>query len=132
MTDSENEIRFDPASKPGISNLITIYSISTGKTIEDVCKEFYGINYGEFKLAVGESVVKLFEPLQSRYNEIIKDKAYLDRIIKNNAEKANYIANKTLRKVEKKVGFPPIVRVITKGEKMFDTAINLINECEEE
>lgn len=106
VTDSDTKIYFDIENKAGISNLITIYSIATGKTISEIEKEFSGIGYGDFKVAVGESVAKMLAPLQERYNEIINDKDYLDSIIKNNAVKANYYANKTLRKVEKKVGYP--------------------------
>lgn len=106
VTDSDTKIYFDTENKAGISNLITIYSIATGKTISEIEKEFSGIGYGDFKVAVGESVAKMLAPLQERYNEIINDKDYLDSIIKNNAVKANYYANKTLRKVEKKVGYP--------------------------
>lgn len=106
ITDSDMTIRFDDKEKAGISNLMTIYSVATGKSTLEIEKEFSGIGYGDFKIAVGESVAKMLAPLQARYNEIINDKDYLDRIIKTNAEKANYYANKTLRKVEKKVGYP--------------------------
>lgn len=73
-------------------------------------KEFDGKGYGDFKLAVGESVVSVLKPLQERYAELSKDKGYIDSIIKNNAEKAGYVANKTLRKVQRKVGFPDRIR----------------------
>ena len=73
-------------------------------------KEFAGCGYGQLKEAVGEAVVSVLEPLQKRVAELEKDKAYLDSVIKNNAEKANYFAQKTLRKVQKKVGFPERVR----------------------
>ena len=73
-------------------------------------KEFDGKGYGDFKMAVGEAVVSVLKPLQSRVADLEKDKAYIDGIIKNNAEKAQYFANKTLRKVQKKVGFPERVR----------------------
>ena len=73
-------------------------------------KEFDGKGYGDFKLAVGESVVSVLKPLQERYAELSKDKGYIDSMIKNNAEKAGYVANKTLRKVQRKVGFPDRIR----------------------
>ena len=73
-------------------------------------KEFEGKGYGDFKMAVGESVVSVLKPLQDEVARLEKDKAYIDGIIKNNAEKANYYALKTLRKVQKKVGFPERVR----------------------
>ena len=73
-------------------------------------REFDGRGYGEFKPAVGEAVVAVLKPLQERVAELNKDKAYIDSVIKNNGEKAQYFANKTLRKVQKKVGFPERVR----------------------
>jgi tryptophanyl-tRNA synthetase len=109
VTDSDNEIRYAD-EKPGIRNLIDIYSASTGKSISDIEKEFAGSGYGDFKLAVGESVASLLKPIQDRFTELQKDKAYVDSIIKANADKANYYATKTLRKVQKKVGFPERIR----------------------
>ena len=73
-------------------------------------REFDGRGYGDFKMAVGESVVSVLKPLQERVKELEKDKSYIDSVIKNNAEKALYFANKTLRKVQKKVGFPERIR----------------------
>ena len=73
-------------------------------------KEFDGRGYGDFKVAVGESVVSVLKPLQEEAARLTKDKAYIDGIIKENAEKAGYYANKTLRKVQKKVGFPERIR----------------------
>ncbi|MDO4522331.1 MAG: tryptophan--tRNA ligase [Eubacteriales bacterium] len=109
VTDSEAQILYRE-EQPGIHNLIDIYSVCTGKTPDEVVKEFDGRGYGDFKLAVGEAVVGQLKPLQEEAARIEKDKAYLDGIIKNNAEKAGYFANKTLRKVQKKVGFPERVR----------------------
>ena len=109
VTDSDNEIRY-ATEKPGISNLIDIYRATTGKSVEEVEKEFAGKGYGDFKLAVGESVVDVLKPLQDRVAELSKDKAYIDSIIKNNGERANYVATKTLRKVQKKIGFPERIR----------------------
>ncbi len=110
VTDSETEVRFDEVNKPGISNLMTIYSVITGQTIQQVENEFAGKGYGEFKLKVGEAVAEELKPLQTRFKELSGDKAYIDGIIKKNAETASYLATKTLRKVQKKVGFPPISR----------------------
>ena len=93
-----------------IRNLIDIYSSATGKTIPEIEKEFASSGYGDFKLAVGEAVVSLLKPIQDKFAELSKDKAYINSIIKNNADKANYYANKTLRKVQKKVGFPERIR----------------------
>ena len=96
--------------KPGISNLIDIYGCVTGKTREETEKEFDGKGYGDFKLAVGEAVAAELEPLQKRYGELMADKTYLDSMIKMNDEKAAYYSNKTLRKVQKKVGLTERIR----------------------
>ena len=109
VTDSEACVRYS-ADQPGIKNLIDIYSSVTGKTPEETEKEFDGKGYGEFKLAVGESVAALLKPVQDKFNELSKEKTYIDGIIKANDEKANYYALKTLRKVQKKVGFPERIR----------------------
>lgn len=109
VTDSDSEIRY-AEEKPGVSNLIEIYGAVCGKSFAEVEKEFEGKGYGDFKLAVGEAVADLLTPLQNRFDELSKDKAYIDGIIKENAEKAEYFANKTLRKVQKKVGFPEKIR----------------------
>lgn len=109
VTDSDSEVRYSE-DKPGISNLLDIYTTCTGKTIAEAEKEFEGKGYGEFKMAVGEAVVAVLAPMQKEYERIVNDKAYLDGIIKENDDKARYFANKTLRKVRKKVGFTDIPR----------------------
>ena len=109
VTDSEGQILYRD-EQPGIKNLIDIYSSCTGKSPKDVEKEFEGKGYGDFKMAVGESVVSVLKPVQDRFYELEKDKEFIDSIIKENAEKANYYAQKTLRKVQKKVGFPEKIR----------------------
>ncbi|MGB4657815.1 MAG: tryptophan--tRNA ligase [Mobilitalea sp.] len=109
VTDSDNEIRYSD-EKPGIQNLIDIYGTVTGKKPTEIEKEFATSGYGDFKLAVGESVADMLQPIQARFDELQKDKGYVDSIIKANAEKANYYATKTLRKVQKKVGFPERIR----------------------
>ena len=96
--------------QPGIKNLINIYCACTGKAPDEVVREFDGKGYAEFKPAVGEAVVAVLKPLQDRVAELSKDKDYIDSVIKNNAEKAQYFANKTLRKVQKKIGFPERIR----------------------
>ncbi len=103
VTDSETEVRYSD-EKPGIKNLINIYTTITGKTVEEVEREFDGKGYGDFKLAVGESVVDKLKPIQDRFYEIQKDKEYVNNLMKENDGKAAYFANKTLRKVKKKVG----------------------------
>ena len=109
VTDSEACIRYcDEQTR--IKNLINIYSACTGKTPDEIVAEFDGKGYGEFKLAVGESVASILKPIQDKQADLLKNKDYVDNIIKTNAEKANYVAMKTLRKVQKKVGFPERVR----------------------
>jgi tryptophanyl-tRNA synthetase len=109
VTDSEGCVAYR-RQQPGIYNLIDIYCACTGKTPEETVREFDGKGYGEFKLAVGESVVDVLRPLQEKFAELSKDRAYIDGIIKKNGEKASYYALKTLRKVQKKVGFPEKIR----------------------
>ena len=102
--DIENCVRYAPAEKPGVANLMSIYSSVTGKTFEVIEREFAGQGYGAFKPAVGEAVIDMLRPLQDETNRILKDKAYLESVYKEGAAKASYIANKTMRKVKKKVG----------------------------
>jgi len=103
-SDRENCVRFAPDEKPGVANLMNIYSAVTGKTYAEIEKEFEGQGYGAFKPAVGDAVIDMLRPLQDETNRILKDKAYLESIYKDGAAKASYIANKTMRKVKKKVG----------------------------
>ena len=107
ITDSDTErcVRFDVESKPGVANLMSIYSACTGKTFAQIEAEFEGKGYGAFKPAVGEAVVETLRPIREETERLLKDKAYLESVYKAGAEKASYIANKTLRKVYKKVGF---------------------------
>ena len=107
VTDSDTErcVRYDLANKPGVSNLMSIYSACTGKTFEAIEAEFEGQGYGAFKPAVGEAVVETLRPIREESERLLKDKAYLETVYKAGADKASYIANKTLRKVYKKVGF---------------------------
>lgn len=109
VTDSQAQILYRD-EQPGVKNLIDIYSACTGKEPQAVVKEFEGKGYGDFKMAVGEAVVSVLKPLQDEVARLEKDKAYIDSMIKNNAEKASYYATKTLRKVQKKVGFPERIR----------------------
>ena len=105
MTDSEACVRFDPENKPGVSNLMQIYSVATGKDFAAIEAEFAGHGYGDFKKAVGESVVELLRPIREETERLLADKAYLETIYRAGAEKASYVANRTLSKVYKKVGF---------------------------
>ena len=107
VTDSDTErcVRYDPEQKPGVSNLMTIYSVATGRSFDEIEAEFDGKGYGAFKPAVGEAVVEMFRPIREETERILADKAYLESVYRAGAEKAGYVANKTLRKVYKKVGF---------------------------
>ena len=105
VTDSDGEIRFDPENKPGVSNLLSIISSLGGGDIETVCAELQGQGYGKLKERVTDCVIAALEPLQAEFKRLIADKGYLQGVIDQNAEKAAYLANKTLRKVQKKVGF---------------------------
>jgi tryptophanyl-tRNA synthetase len=107
VTDSDSEVRYSP-DKPGVSNLLDIYTACTGKTTAEAEKEFQGQGYGVFKEAVAEAVIAILKPMQEEFARLSKDKAYIDGIIRENDAKAAYFANKTLRKVRKKVGFTEI------------------------
>ena len=97
-------MRFDPDLKPGVANLMQIYAACTGRSFEEIEKEFASAGYGVFKSAVGEAVVETLRPIREESLRIMGDKAYLNELCRQGAEKASYIANKTLRKVYKKVG----------------------------
>jgi tryptophanyl-tRNA synthetase len=109
VTDSGCEI-VAREDKPGVSNLLTILSACTGKPVADLEKEFAGQNYGVFKNAVADEVIKVLEPIQARYAGISKDKAYLDRVLAKSAEAAQARANRTMSKVYRKVGFNELQR----------------------
>ena len=109
VTDSEACVRYGEG-KAGINNLMGIYSCITGKTYEEIEKEFEGRGYGDFKTAVGEVVVNELAPIQARYNELMKDKAYLEKCYTEAAPRAEAIARRTLSKVMRKVGYLPLGR----------------------
>ena len=104
-SDTENCVRYDPANKPGVANLMAIYSAVTGKTYDEIQAEFAGQGYGKFKPAVGDAVVEALRPIREEATRIMADKAYLESVYRAGAEKASYVAEKTLRKVYKKIGF---------------------------
>ena len=104
-SDSENCVRFDPENKPGVANLMSIYAAVTGKSFEEIENEFAGCGYGKFKPVVGEAVVEHLRPIREEATRLMKDKAYLESVYRDGAQKASYVAEKTLRKVYKKVGF---------------------------
>lgn len=109
VTDSEARICYCD-EQPGIKNLLEIYCTLSGKSPDEAVREFEGRGYGDLKMAVGETVVDALRPVQEEFARLSRDKAYIDGIIKENADKANYYATKTLRKVQKKVGFPERIR----------------------
>ena len=104
-SDTQNCIRFDKENKPGVSNLMNIYATLTGKSIPEIEQEFEGKGYGIFKPAVGDVVIEHLRPIREEAERLMKDKAYLNEVYLKGAQQASYIANKTLRKVYKKVGF---------------------------
>lgn len=104
-SDTENCVRYDPEAKPGVSNLMTIYASVTGKSYAEIEREFEGRGYGAFKPAVGEAVVETLRPIREEAQRLLGDKAYLESVYRAGAEKAAYTAEKTLRKVYKKIGF---------------------------
>ena len=104
-SDTENCVRFDPENKPGVANLMSIYSAVTGKTFEEIETEFAGCGYGKFKPVVGDAVIEHLRPIREESQRLLKDKAYLEGVYREGAQRASYVAEKTLRKVYKKVGF---------------------------
>ena len=109
VTDSDTEhcVRYDPENKPGVANLMQIYASATGKSYNEIEREFDGLGYGKFKPAVGEAVVETLRPIREETERLLADKGYLEGVYRAGAERAEYIAGKTLRKVYKKVGFLP-------------------------
>jgi len=106
-TDSDGSVRFDAAAKPGISNLLTIYSVLSGSPIAALEDQFSGSGYGDFKKALATVVVETFEPIRARALELLDDPAELDRILARNADRAAEIADATLATVYDRVGFLP-------------------------
>ena len=104
-SDTENCVRYDPENKPGVANLMSIYSAVTGKTYAQIEEEFAGCGYGKFKPVVGDAVIEHLRPIREEASRLMKDKAYLESVYRGGAEKASFVAEKTLRKVYKKVGF---------------------------
>lgn len=105
VTDSDACIKYDPQNKPGVSNLLSIYSVFSGKSIAECEAQFDGMGYGDFKLAVGEIVADKLAPIQAEQARLLADKTYLDGVLRDGAERAARRANKTLAKVYKKIGF---------------------------
>ena len=104
VTDSEAEVRYSE-NKPGVSNLMTIYRAFTDKTFEEIEREFDGKGYGDFKLAVGEACADGLQSVRDEFARLIKDKAFLESVMKAGAEEASYYAKRTISKVRRKIGF---------------------------
>ena len=104
VTDSDNKIVFDEANKPGISNLLTIYSLFAGVSVQEAEQRFSDKGYGEFKIAVGEAVAEGLKPIQAKKADLLNNKDYLSDVLRAGRDKAASIAAKTMRKVYKKVG----------------------------
>ncbi len=104
VTDSDTQVRYDVKNKPGVSNLLTIYSVFSGKTVEEAEREFASADYATLKTKVGECVVEYFAPIRAEYSRLIADKTYLDSVMRAGAEKAARVAGKTLSKVYRKIG----------------------------
>jgi tryptophanyl-tRNA synthetase len=105
VTDTETEIRYDPATKPGVSNLLTILAAVTDRTPEAVAADFGGQGYGALKLAVADAVTAFAEPIAKRTRELLDDPAELDRVLAAGAERANEVAARTVAEVYERVGF---------------------------
>ncbi|MFA6948563.1 MAG: tryptophan--tRNA ligase, partial [Eubacteriales bacterium] len=104
VTDSDTCVRY-AEGKDGVNNLMTIYSCFTGKSYEEIEREFDGRGYGDFKLAVGETVADGLKPVREKFDTLMADKAYLEDVMRGGAEKAAHMAYKTLAKVYRKIGF---------------------------
>ena len=104
VTDSEARVCMGEG-KDGVNNLIEIYAAVTGKTPDDIAREFEGRGYGDFKLAVGEAVAQALAPIQQRFGTLMKDKAQLESLMRVGAERASAVAERTLKKAMKKMGF---------------------------
>ena len=105
VTDSDAEVKYDPENKPGVSNLITIYGAFTGKSADEVEREFAGSGYGDFKLAVGEACADGLAPVREEFARLMADKSHLESVMKAGADEAAYYARKTMSKVRRKIGF---------------------------
>jgi tryptophanyl-tRNA synthetase len=104
VTDSDAEVRYDPATKPGVSNLLELLHIVTGRSIADLESEHDHGRYGDFKLAVGDAVAAHMTPIRERYHELMDDRAELERILRSSADRAREVASATLARVVAKVG----------------------------
>jgi tryptophanyl-tRNA synthetase len=107
VTDLDNEIRFDVKNKPGVSNLLGMYSAVSGKSVDQLVSELSGKGYGDLKSEVADAVLAVIEPIRDRANELLADHAELDRLLSLGADRANALAEQTLADVYEKIGFIP-------------------------
>ena len=107
VTDSDANFCYSD-DQPGLKNLINIYQAFSNESVEDIVKQYEGESYGPFKNDLAELIIDSLRPIQEEYNRLINDKAYLEEVMAKGASKASYLANKTLRKVYRKVGFVQI------------------------
>jgi tryptophanyl-tRNA synthetase len=105
VTDSGSDVRYDPTEKPGISNLIELLTVVSGKSVKDVEAAYDGQGYGQFKTDVGEAIVEVLEPIQARYRELRDDPAELQRLLAVGADKARAASNPTLEQMYERMGF---------------------------
>ncbi len=104
VTDLGRQIKYDPVKKPGISNLLTIYSLFSGKTIKEIEKKFNGKGYAKFKVKLAELLIKELEPLRKKRKELLSRQVYLEEVLNQGAKKAQSIARETMEEVKKKTG----------------------------
>lgn len=108
VTDSIGAVKYNEEEQPGVANLMSILSVITEQSFEEIENKYEGQGYAQFKKDVGEAIVSELEPMQIKIKEILGNKTYLEEVYTKGAAKANYIANKTLRKMQKKIGFIPL------------------------
>ena len=107
VTDSENSVVFDPENKPGVANLMSIMSVLSGQTMDEISATYDGQGYGKFKDAVADCVISTLEPIQAEYERIAADKAYLQQVMDSGKDRASALAHRTMLKVRKKLGIAP-------------------------
>lgn len=107
VTDSETEIKYDLENKAGISNLLTIYSVLSGRSISDIEKDYVGKMYGHLKVDLGQLVIETLKPVQEKYNDLMNNKDHLHQLMRSGADKAREVAAKTLDRVYDRVGLYP-------------------------
>lgn len=105
VTDSDSEIRFDAENKPGVSNLLAMLCALTGEPMDKTVESFAGKGYGDLKSTVADAIIATLEPIQADYNRYMGDKAYLETVYRQGAERAGRLAERTLSKAMKKIGF---------------------------